>query len=130
MIKANSTIEEVRVALENLPIDLEDAYEKTFDMICSRGKHFLPGATRALIWAVHARRPLSRAEFKHALAIERVLDNVELDQEQRFHYDQFNQEREETVISWCMGLIVIDEQTQVVRLIRKQSLLDIWYPTH
>lgn len=117
MLEPLSNATSIRQALRHLPMDLDQAYEKTLQMIKAKGRASWMQAERALIWAVYSKRPLHRTEFKHALAIESGLSQEDLETYQ-----------EDTVISCCGGLVVVDEESQVVRLIR-EFISQIWYFT-
>lgn len=108
MIKTLINIKHVTQALQDLPMDLNDAYEKTYKMLRSRGAGVWRQVERALIWVVYTERPLHRTEFKHALAMDSGLD-----------IDSLSTAQEDRIISYCEGLVVIDETSQLIRLIRK-----------
>jgi hypothetical protein len=104
---------------------LDDAYNKAIKQIDEQ----LPGdrllARRAISWIVYAKRPLTTRELCHALSIEpgdKALDSDDI-------YGI------ETVISVCAGLAVVDEESNIVRLVHyttqeyfERELLD-WHPS-
>jgi ankyrin repeat protein len=64
-------------------------------------------AKQILPWITCAKRPLTTLELQHALAVE--IDEHELDEE--------NLSDIEDVISVCAGLVTVDEQSSIVRLV-------------
>jgi hypothetical protein len=64
-------------------------------------------AKRVLSWITCAKRPLTKLELQHALAIE--VGNLELDEE--------NLPQIEDMISVCAGLVTIDQESDIIRLI-------------
>ncbi|KAK1841683.1 ankyrin repeat protein [Colletotrichum chrysophilum] len=64
-------------------------------------------AKDALSWIVCARRPLETLELQHALAVER--GTTELDED--------NITELEDIVSVCAGLVTIDEESGVIRLV-------------
>lgn len=66
-------------------------------------------AKRVLLWITFAFRPLSVAELQHALAVK--MDTAGLNPRAIFD--------EELLTSVCVGLVVLDKQPNVVRLVRK-----------
>lgn len=89
-------------------MDPKDAYEKTYKMLRSRGAGVWRQVERALICVFYTERPLHRSEFKHALAMDCGLD-----------IDSLSTVQEDRIISYREGLVVIDETSQLIRLIRK-----------
>jgi hypothetical protein len=66
-------------------------------------------AKRVLSWITYAVRPLSVKELQHALAV--MPDTTELDP------DDITDD--EILTSICAGLVVIDEERNVIGLVRK-----------
>ena len=64
---------------------------------------------RAIIWLTYAKRPLKISELQHALAVHRGAKN----------FDEDDVAAEETIISVCCGLIVIDRESQIVPFVRE-----------
>ncbi len=68
-------------------------------------------ATRAIILLTYAYRPLRITELQHALA---VSDDAET-------FDGDGVVAEEVIVSVCCGLIVVDEESKIVRLVREYT---------
>ncbi len=101
------TIGHIELALQNLPKGLDETYEQAMIRIESQGEGFRELAKKVLSWAVRARRILSTAELQHAVAVQpgkpklnrKFIPNIEI------------------IGSICAGLITIDTQSDVVRLV-------------
>ena len=66
-------------------------------------------ARKAICWIVHAFRQLSLEELQHALAVERGM--LAMDPDSLVDGSMLT--------SVCCGLVVIDEDTEVIRLVRE-----------
>ena len=101
---------QVLSTLDQLPkglAALDDAYNKAIKQIDEQ----LPGnrslAKRAISWIVYAQRPLTTQELCQALSIEpgdKAIDNDDI-------YDV------EDVTSVCAGLVTLDEESNIIRLV-------------
>ncbi|KAJ7266734.1 ankyrin repeat domain-containing protein [Mycena rebaudengoi] len=69
-LTTRNTIKAVREALKSLPTDLEHTYKEAMDRIESQSKEDRNIAKKILIWIANAKRPLSVAELREAIAIE------------------------------------------------------------
>ncbi|KAJ7278295.1 ankyrin repeat domain-containing protein [Mycena rebaudengoi] len=106
-LTTRNTVKAVRQALKSLPIDLEDTYKEAMDRIESQSEEDRNIAKRILIWIANAKRPLSVAELREAIAIERGTKT--LDQDGLLDPDIF--------LSVCAGLVVINHADGSVRFI-------------
>ena len=100
---------EVRNALQNLPTEVNATYDEAMKRIQRQSAADKKLAERILSWITYSRRPLSYQELQHALAVtpemtdtitEALVDKCFL-------------------IDICAGLVVIDDQSQIIRLARK-----------
>lgn len=86
---------------------LDEAYTDAIQRIEGQ----LPGksmqAKRVLSWITYAQRPLSTGELSHALAVE--VGDSELDMD--------NIPDVEDMISDCAGLVVVDDESNIIRLV-------------
>lgn len=73
-----------------------------------RENHFLL-ARQAIIWLVHAHRPLKISEFRHALGVQL---GAEI-------FDEYDIANEDTILLVCCGLIVVDRESQIVGFVRE-----------
>ncbi|KAI9780621.1 MAG: hypothetical protein M1816_002782, partial [Peltula sp. TS41687] len=98
---------EVRKALENLPQELNSTYEEAMERIRGQAEDDRKLAERVLSWIIYAMRPLSVEELQHAVAIEPGMTELE---------DEDLTDRE-FLASVCAGLVVIDDEIGIVRLV-------------
>jgi hypothetical protein len=92
--------------LETLPTEVNATYDMAMERIARQCENdrILPSVS----WITHAYRPLSVEELQHALAVS--LGMTAMDP------DAF--ENALILISVCAGLVVINEESSVIRLIR------------
>lgn len=90
-----------------LPKDLNGVYEETFKRISAQDPDDLDLATRVLAWLSYSPRPMIVEELQHALAVEP--DTKELDWD--------NIIEDSVLISVCGGLVTIEDESRVIRLV-------------
>ncbi|RYP31088.1 hypothetical protein DL767_005932 [Monosporascus sp. MG133] len=86
---------------------LAQAYEDAMERIEGQREGFRSLAKKVLSWIVYAKRPLTTLEVQHALAV-RVGDQ---------QLDMDNLREIEDMISVCAGLVTIDKETGIIRLV-------------
>ncbi|ATY64386.1 ankyrin repeat-containing domain [Cordyceps militaris] len=86
---------------------LSQAYDQTLERIHMQRPGFRLLAEKALLWIVSARRPLKVMELLQALGID----------EDESVFDDDNIPQLEDVVSACAGLVIVDEESNVVRLV-------------
>ncbi|KAF1994164.1 ankyrin repeat protein, partial [Amniculicola lignicola CBS 123094] len=100
----------VRVALSKLHTG-SNAYDKAYDDAMKRIEGQIDDqellAKQVLSWIVCAEKPLTVVELQHALAVEK--GDTELDED--------NIPQAEDLISVCAGLVTVDDESGVIRLI-------------
>ena len=117
----------IRKALHTLPKEPDETYDQTMKRIQSQR----PGAVRLVeqvsAWISNARRPLSMEELQHALAVEPgdvgtsqilIPGNAILTMEfaqTRFDVDSIT--AGEKLLSVCAGLVTVDRESKVIRLV-------------
>jgi hypothetical protein len=99
----------VRRALEILPKEMNGTYDVAMERIEQQNEDDKELAKQVFSWITHACRPLSIKELQHALAVMPGMTSMDPDA----IID------EEILTSVCAGLIVIDEESSIVRLVRK-----------
>lgn len=73
---------------------------------------FRETAESILIWICFAREPLKISQIKHALAVEKGQED----------FDEDNvQENISEIVSTCAGLVVVDQQADIIRLIHRTA---------
>jgi ankyrin repeat protein len=83
------------------------AYEQAMERINAQKEGFQLLAKNVLSWITCAKRPLTTRELQHAIAVE--INAVELDEE--------NLSEIEDMVSVCAGLVTIDEESNIIRLV-------------
>ena len=100
----------VRAALKNLPSG-SDAYDHAYKDAMLRIEGQVADreelAKQVLSWITCTERPLTTCELQHALAVE--IGETELDKE--------NLPDIEDLVSVCAGLVTIDEESNIIRLV-------------
>ncbi|KAI0569585.1 ankyrin repeat domain-containing protein [Pyrenophora tritici-repentis] len=103
---------------------LDDAYKEAIQRIEGQLSGDYELAKRVLSWITYAKRPLTTAEICCALAVE--ADEAELDPE--------NIPDVEDLLSVCAGLVVVDQESAVIRLVHYttqeyfERIRDAWNP--
>ncbi|PPQ96354.1 hypothetical protein CVT26_005041 [Gymnopilus dilepis] len=101
-----NTKNSLRNAAERLPSDLDDIYMDALRRIQDQEKDDADVAIRAIVWLTHALRSLKTIELQHALAIS----------SDRKEFNDDDLIPTELLVSLCCGLVVIDEESEIVRL--------------
>jgi hypothetical protein len=99
----------VRKALEDLPRGLDATYDDAMRRIMSQPSDRVEIARKVLCWVAFSRRPLCLTELQHAMAVEPGINELNED----------DLPDDETMISTCAGLVIVEAETNVVRLARK-----------
>ncbi|KAK2009129.1 ankyrin [Colletotrichum eremochloae] len=86
---------------------LYQAYNDAMTRIEEQSPGFRDLGMKTLAWIVHAERPLSTMELQHALAIREGDTNLDYD----------NLRKIEVILSVCAGMVTVDQESDVVRLI-------------
>ena len=105
-----TSIKDVKQVLARLPTGsdaYDKAYEEAMERINSQSEGLRNLAAKVLPWILFSKRSLSMTELQHALAVE--IDTSELDHDNIPDVDQ--------IVSVCAGLVTLDEENQVVRLV-------------
>ena len=97
----------VKKALRILPNTLDLAYEDAMQRIDDQLQGFKDSAKRLLGWLTHSERLMTVREVQHALAI--IPGASEFDEDDLGDIDE--------IICCCAGLVDIDEETQILRLV-------------
>jgi ankyrin repeat domain-containing protein 50 len=98
-----------RKALQNLPTEVDATYDEAMERIERQSEDDRDLAKQVISWITYAFRPLSVQELQHALAI--TPETTEMDYEAIID--------EDILTSVCAGLVVIDEESSICRLVRK-----------
>lgn len=98
-------------ALSTLPKEIHSTYDEALDRIDKQGDDDRELAYEIFMWLTHTVQPLSVKQLQHALACNE--DTEEMDEDALTDPD--------ILTSVCAGLVVIDIESQVIRLVRKSS---------
>jgi ankyrin repeat domain-containing protein 50 len=102
-------VAKLREALEVLPKEMDEAYDETMSRIEAQPEEDRKFAKHLIAWIVHAFRPLSLEAIQHALAVTPKTNSIDPD-------DLVDGD---ILLSLTAGLVVIDAEQSVLRLIRK-----------
>jgi ankyrin repeat protein len=103
---------------------LGDAYNKAIDRIDGQVHDDCTLAKSVLSWISYAQRPLTTKELCHALAVE-IGDE---------DFDSENVTDVEDILSVCAGLVTVDEESQIIRLVHYttqeylEGIREAWHP--
>ncbi|OAL04266.1 hypothetical protein IQ06DRAFT_96048 [Phaeosphaeriaceae sp. SRC1lsM3a] len=127
-LKGKRAPKAVRDALEKLPTGTE-SYDRAYSDAMERIEGQLSDeealAKEALSWITCARRPLTTIELQHALAI----------QVGQADFDEGNKPDLEDIVSVCAGLVTIDEESGIIRIVHYttqeyfERTQKKWFPT-
>jgi hypothetical protein len=90
-----------------MPSNISESYARTIERVSQQPEDFKRLAYHMLLWLSQARRPLLCLELSQAVAVE--VGDVYLDKD--------NMPEEEIMTQVCMGLVVVDRDTSVIRLV-------------
>jgi len=107
MVLEGTTIRQRRLALKTLPASLAEAFACMIDRIKKLPLAQAKLGMQVLLWLHMAYRPFTLEELEHALAVEP--GDTELDTD--------NIPSAEIMLSCCLGLVIVDEETLTVRFV-------------
>jgi ankyrin repeat domain-containing protein 50 len=103
------SVYDVNQTLEQFPADIKEVYLQTWKRIVDKPSSNNLLAQRCITWVLFATRSLTVEELRHAVAANPVTHSFE---ESRI-VDK------DTLVAPCRGLLTIDEETNLVRLVHK-----------
>ncbi|KAI5800606.1 hypothetical protein FPQ18DRAFT_301226 [Pyronema domesticum] len=115
-VSDQTTISKRRKALLTMPVGLESAFEITINRIRSQNSQRAEQAMNVLMWTFQGERNLTISELQHALSVTITEDDTP-EMEEELDWDSFPTEK--SLVDWCLGLVIIDEETSTVRLVHK-----------
>ncbi|KAJ7310860.1 ankyrin repeat-containing domain protein [Mycena albidolilacea] len=115
-LREEATIKAVQEALKHLPEGLKATYDSAMTRIEDQGNKNKQIGYSTLTWVLNAKRPLTVSEIQTALAVEP--DSQELDEDNVMDI--------ETILAVCAGLVIVDKESSVLRLVHytTQEYLD------
>jgi ankyrin repeat protein len=124
-LKSQINLRQLKAALDLLPTELDETYEKAMFRIKGQVEQQSQLALKALFWVSKAVRPLKLNEIHHALAVEpgdQVLDPDGIENDKTF------------LVSITAGLLTVDTNSGTIRLVHftaeeyfKKTWQD-WFP--
>jgi hypothetical protein len=121
-----TTISKRRKALHTMPTELDSVCEDTIRRIRNQKVKQATQAVDVLKWTFLSERQLSVTELRHALAVT-VTPEEPFSPQETLDWD--NLPSEKSLFNWCLGLVILDEETSTVRLVHK-SLQDYLQRQH
>lgn len=100
--------QEVKNTLEAFPSTIEDVYHHTWDRISNQSPNQVSVAKTMLIWVLHAAGSMTVEELERAMATSPTSHKCEAS-----HVVHWT-----TLLSLCRGLVTIEEESKIVRLVR------------
>ena len=100
----------VQIALKNLVTGsaaYDHAYEDAMERINGQIEDQKDLARQVLSWITYAKRPLTATELQHALGVEVGKSKL----------DELNIPEIEDIVSVCKGLVTIDQESGIIRLV-------------
>ncbi|KAJ7028092.1 ankyrin repeat domain-containing protein [Mycena alexandri] len=119
-LSTKSTVKGVREALKTLPKTLNNSYDDAMKRIGEQNEESQAIAHSTLTWVANAKQPLTVLDIQTALAVEPGTKSL----------DEDNILDMEIILSVCAGLVTVDKQLLVVRLVHytTQEYLDSIQP--
>lgn len=109
-LATKNTLKRVRKALNDLPEELDEIYNAALERIQNQHKDRSELAMRMLSWITYALRPLKVGEIQHAMAV------MDLEPDETC-LDEEDLPSEALLITVCGGILTIDQERNVIRLI-------------
>ncbi|KAJ7336844.1 hypothetical protein DFH08DRAFT_749106, partial [Mycena albidolilacea] len=115
-LASKKNVKEIQGALEALSASIDDSYKNAMEWIEEQDEEKRQIAYSTLTWVANAKRPLTIGELQTALAVEPGAKSLNED----------NILKIEVILGTCAGLVLVDEQLSVVRLVHDtaQQYLD------
>ena len=107
-------VKKLKEALENLPKGLNDMYQAIWDRIfLKQDEQRQVIACTALTWITYAKELLEVDQLLHAVAVDLDPDISDIDSDDLIDVD--------TLLSSCLGLVVVNEKTGTIRLVHETT---------
>ena len=95
--------------LREFPSEVDAVYRRTWDRICQGTPRNIHLIKTVLIWVLNATRSMTVEELRHAVA----------SSPETYKFERKRLVPASTLVTLCYGLVAIEEETQIVRLVRK-----------
>jgi hypothetical protein len=104
-----TSVHDVMETLANFPPRIQDVYRLTWKRIVEQSSNGGLSASNPIIWVLNSPKSMTVPELQHASAVS--LETHEFEPSRVVHKD--------TLVGQSRGLLVVDEETTLVRLVRK-----------
>ncbi|KAI9774836.1 MAG: hypothetical protein M1840_000052 [Geoglossum simile] len=111
-IRDQMTIREVKRALETMPNGISELYTETLQRIRKQSPRRSKLGMTVLAWISYAKRPMLVDELRHALAAAYIEGE---DQQRTMDMDNLIQAH--LLVDVCAGLVTMEDESQVIRLV-------------
>jgi ankyrin repeat domain-containing protein 50 len=101
----------MREKLDTFPARIQDVYIQTWRRILDQPKNHVLLAKRVLLWVLNATGSLTVDQVRRAVATSL--------ESHKFHEDRMVPEA--ILMGLCRGLVTVDQESRLVRLVRKSS---------
>ena len=95
--------------LKAFPSDIENVYLRTFERIIRHRQASI--AKAVFLWVLYATRPMTIGELERAVAVSPAT----------FEFDAGRMVSRETLVTICCGLVTIEDDSRLVRLVRESQ---------
>jgi ankyrin repeat domain-containing protein 50 len=109
LLRECANLHDVRNTLATFPANIKDLYHQTWLRLLAQPPSKALLATHVLAWVVFATRSLRIEELQEAVA---VCPNTH-------KFERSRLVQESVLIGFCHGLLVVEEETRLVRLVRE-----------
>jgi ankyrin repeat domain-containing protein 50 len=103
------TAEQVRRTLEAFPSKIEDVYIYTWERILNQNADHVLLVKAAFVWILNAKRSMTMEELRMAIATS----------PETHHHEAGRMVPRSTLLSLCRGLVTVEEESRLVRLVRE-----------
>ncbi|KAH6910064.1 hypothetical protein BKA70DRAFT_1100719 [Coprinopsis sp. MPI-PUGE-AT-0042] len=114
-----TSVHDVRETLANFPAQIEDVYLDTWRRINDQSPNKRLLARCCLLWVLNTARSIKVDELRYAVAIS----------SQTYKFDPNRLVSRDVLIAPCRGLLVVDEETKLVRLVHYTAKATLERPT-
>ena len=103
------SISQIRRVLGGFPSQIEDVYLQTWSRIVEQGQEAVSLVKSVLVWVLNASRSMTLDELERAAAVSL----------ETYEFEPDNMVAGSTLIAMCRGLVTVEEESRLVRLVRK-----------
>ena len=103
------SVHQIREMLDKFPTQIEEVYIRTWHRILEQSQESVALAKQALIWVLYASRSMTIDELVQATATSPETHCL----------DPMRVVPATTILALCRGLLVMEEESKLVRLLRK-----------